>query len=151
MKCAVCQMELVAGSVFCTNCGARVPAAGSSEGQQTISMQRERYDIPQASMPPMPMGQVVHTLPAVAPTSTLAILSLVFSILGVVALPLIGSLAGIVLGHMARREIRDSYGTKTGDGMAVAGLVIGYLAMGLILLAGCAFMLLFVAAVGTSM
>ncbi|KAB8141970.1 DUF4190 domain-containing protein [Chloroflexia bacterium SDU3-3] len=90
-------------------------------------------------------------MPAVVPTSTLAILSLVFSILGVVALPLIGSLAGIVLGHMARREIRDSYGTKTGDGIAVAGLVIGYLAMGLVLLAGCAFMLLFVAAVGTSM
>jgi hypothetical protein len=36
----------------------------------------------------------------------------------------ITSVPAIVLGHMARREIRDT--GEQGDGMAVAGLVLGY-------------------------
>lgn len=57
-------------------------------------------------------------------TSTLAILSLVFGILGVV---MFGSLIAVVLGHLARSEIKQSGNTLEGDGMAVAGLALGYI------------------------
>jgi len=60
-------------------------------------------------------------------TSALAIVSLVFGILAWVALPLIGAVIAIVTGHMARSEIQAAYGDLQGDGMAVAGLVLGYL------------------------
>lgn len=61
---------------------------------------------------------------------TMAILSLVFSL---VAWPLcfgygigiVASVAGLVLGILAKRKIRDSSGMLTGDGMAIAGIVIG--------------------------
>lgn len=33
----------------------------------------------------------------------------------------------MITGHMARREIRASQGLLTGDGMATAGLALGYL------------------------
>lgn len=67
-------------------------------------------------------------------TSTLAIVSLVASILGWVALPFVGSVTGIITGHLARGEIRRTPGLQ-GDGMAVAGLALGYAAIVLSLLA----------------
>jgi hypothetical protein len=60
------------------------------------------------------------------PTSNLAIASLV---LGISAFFFcVTGIAGIILGHMARREIRLSNGQLGGDGMAVAGLVMSYVA-----------------------
>jgi Domain of unknown function (DUF4190) len=61
-------------------------------------------------------------------TSSLAIVSLVFGILSWCVLPLIGAVVAIVCGHLARGEIRNAAaGSLEGDGMAVAGLVLGYL------------------------
>jgi len=62
------------------------------------------------------------------PTSGYAIISLVCGILGWILFPLIGSLAAIIFGHMARAEISREP-DKDGDGMAVAGLILGYLSL----------------------
>jgi hypothetical protein len=59
-------------------------------------------------------------------TSTLAIVSLVSGLLGWTFVPWIGSLVAVVTGHMARAEIRREPERVEGDGMAVAGLVLGY-------------------------
>ncbi|MBN8211498.1 MAG: DUF4190 domain-containing protein [Xanthomonadales bacterium] len=59
-------------------------------------------------------------------TSTLAIISLVAGILGWTLLPLLGSVGAIITGHMARGEIRRSAGAIDGDGLAIAGLVLGW-------------------------
>ncbi len=75
-------------------------------------------------------------------TSNLAIISLVSGILGWTILPFIASIVAIVTGHMARAEIRRSAGTMEGDGLAVAGLVLGY-AMVVITLVGLMLIVLF--------
>jgi len=60
-------------------------------------------------------------------TSTTAVLSLVFGILGWIALPFIGSIVAIICGHMARAEIRRAPPNSfEGDGMAIAGLILGW-------------------------
>jgi hypothetical protein len=59
-------------------------------------------------------------------TNTLAIVSLVTSLLWLCG---VGSLAAIICGHLGLREIDRSSGTQTGRGMAIAGLVIGYLGL----------------------
>jgi hypothetical protein len=41
-------------------------------------------------------------------------------------------IAPIILGHIARNRIRESNGMLEGDGLAIAGLVIGYLTLALI-------------------
>ena len=61
------------------------------------------------------------------PTNTMAIVSLVSGIASWFLLPLIGAIVAIVAGHMAHNEIKNSYGMQGGDGLAVAGLVLGYL------------------------
>ncbi|MGY6554298.1 MAG: DUF4190 domain-containing protein [Wenzhouxiangella sp.] len=69
-----------------------------------------------------------------AETSPLAIISLVFGVLGWFALPLFGALVAIIAGHVARGQIRESRGELQGDGLAVAGLILGYLSLGLVVL-----------------
>jgi hypothetical protein len=68
--------------------------------------------------------------PTGAQNSGMAIGSLIASILGVTLIPTIGSIIGLILGYLARKEIRESGGTVTGDGMATAGIIIGWVGVG---------------------
>jgi hypothetical protein len=58
------------------------------------------------------------------PTNTLAIVSLVIGIASYVALPVVGAIAAIILGHVARGQIRRT--GEGGSGYALAGLILGY-------------------------
>jgi hypothetical protein len=69
----------------------------------------------------------------------MAVVSLIAGILGITLFPILGSIVAIITGGMARREIRESDGALTGEGMATAGLVLGWVGFALILLAGCVF------------
>ncbi len=96
--CAACGTSLAADERFCRVCGRSVPVA-------------------------------VVTAPGVAlvgppETSGKAIVSLVCGLLFFVPLLFI---AAIVFGHLSLSEIRRSAGRLKGDGMAIAGLVLGYL------------------------
>jgi hypothetical protein len=62
--------------------------------------------------------------------STLAIVSLVAAIAGWSFLPVIGGVIAIITGHLAKNEIRESEGRLRGDGLATAGLAIGYACVG---------------------
>lgn len=59
------------------------------------------------------------------PTNTLAILSLVLSISSWILLWGVGGIAGLILGLMARNDIKNSHGTQSGDGLALTGIIIG--------------------------
>ena len=78
--------------------------------------------------------------PPVYPTtvkreSSLAIVSLIAGIIGWTILPFIGSIVAVITGHLAKKEIHESGGMMSGDGMALAGLILGYTMIGLALLA----------------
>jgi hypothetical protein len=77
---------------------------------------------------------------SVARTSTLAVISLIFGIVCWIGLPFIGALVAIICGHSARGEIRRAPpGTIDGDGMALAGLILGW--VHLLIAAICVFVL----------
>ena len=75
-------------------------------------------------------GQPVYVNPN--PTNGLAIASLVCSLAGL--LTFISAPVGAILGHVARRQIKESGGQ--GDGMALAGIIVGWCVTGLYL-CGC--------------
>jgi hypothetical protein len=61
-------------------------------------------------------------------TSSLAVVSLIFGVLAYVFLPGIGALVAVICGHSARSEIRRAApGSLEGDGMALAGLILGWI------------------------
>lgn len=83
---------------------------------------------------PMPVRQ----------TSTTAIISLISGILAWFMLPFIGAIVAIICGHLARGEIRRAPpGTIEGDGMALAGLILGWVQIVLAVLVVAALLLLF--------
>lgn len=60
-------------------------------------------------------------------TNGLAVASLV---LGILWLFWLGSLLAVVFGHVAKRQIERSGGAERGEGLAVAGLVLGWVGLG---------------------
>lgn len=88
--------------------------------------------------------------PAIPQTSTMATVSLVTGIASWVIVPLIGAIVAVITGHMARKEIRESGGQLTGDGLATAGLVLGYLQLGVTVLGVCLFACILVFSIASS-
>jgi hypothetical protein len=69
-------------------------------------------------------GQPTHT-------NGLAIASMVCGIIWVYWL---GSILALVFGYVAKSQIDKSHGTQTGRGMAVAGIVLGWVGVGFLVL-----------------
>jgi len=55
-------------------------------------------------------------------------------VLGILWLCGIGSILALVFGYQAQSEIEESGGAQGGKGMAVAGIVLGWIGVGLIIL-----------------
>ena len=81
---------------------------------------------PQAGYPqPGAYATYGYPYPAAPANNGLAIASLVLGIAGLFIVPIIGSIAAVIMGHVARKQIRER--GEGGDGMAVGGLVTGYI------------------------
>jgi hypothetical protein len=77
-----------------------------------------------------------------APTHALAVVSLVLSILGLIGvLPLVGSIGGIISGRIARKEILEKPALHSGEGIARAGIVLGWIGVAIALVFACLILL----------
>jgi hypothetical protein len=70
-----------------------------------------------------------YPYPVANPTNGMAVAALVCALAGLVTC--VSAPVGAILGHVARRQIRERGGQ--GDGMAVAGIVVGWALTGLFL------------------
>ena len=84
----------------------------------------------------------------VLPTSPLAIVSMIAGILGFMGLPIIASIVAILTGYAARKETRSVPPKAMGDGMATAGIIMGWVQIALSVVAICCFILYFVFVIG---
>jgi hypothetical protein len=84
----------------------------------------------------------------ILPNSTLAIVSLVSALLGFTFVPVVGGIVALVTGYMARNETRSIPPKASGDGMATAGIILGWVQMGLLVVGLCCAIAYFVLIVG---
>jgi type IV pilus assembly protein PilA len=103
LLCPNCGASIADNSPFCSNCG-----------KSTSPVQLNA-----ATVPPPPAAVPVGP----AQTSGKAVASLVCGIINVFPLFIVA----IILGHISLSEIKKSGGRLKGEGMAIAGLVMGYL------------------------
>jgi uncharacterized membrane protein len=59
----------------------------------------------------------------------MAVASMVLGIVGLVMIPVIGPILALVFGYVAKGSIDRSGGREGGRGMAVAGIVLGYVGL----------------------
>ena len=112
----------------------RVRAAGQAAWMALweVTEFADLFVVPGAVSPPpaMPLPDNVPPAETTPPPSSpvnsgLAVASMITGILSLVCCGLL-VIPAIICGHKARRDIAASQGTLTGDGMALAGLIIGY-------------------------
>lgn len=129
MFCNKCGQQNL-NSAFCSGCGASVvgqPASvagptvvlpssvGPAAGASTSPYSQPSYQ-PQYAQPAYPAS---YSAPA---TNGKALASLILSLFGI-------SLLAVIFGHMAQTEIKKSQGRQSGEGLAIVGLVFGWLGM----------------------
>ncbi|MDP9264420.1 MAG: DUF4190 domain-containing protein [Acidobacteriota bacterium] len=108
MYCSQCGQQNAAESSACSNCGQPLMTPPPAAPQSSPVV---------VAPAPAPSGAV--------PTDGKAIASLVLGLLGVVIC--VAGIPAIILGHISRSNIQKSNGRLKGEGMATAGMVLGYL------------------------
>ena len=101
MLCPACGNNMAPGDRFCRVCGKEVSAPGITATAANA--------FPMAGLPVETSGKAIASL----------ICSLFFFFLP-------ASIIGVILGHLSLSDIRKSAGRLKGEGMAIAGLVLGY-------------------------
>ncbi|HEY7339929.1 MAG TPA: DUF4190 domain-containing protein [Ktedonobacterales bacterium] len=136
------------------------PAQGRADnygwqGQQPYPPQQPYQQPSQTYQQPsyQPYGQPsanYYQGPMAPATSGYAIASLICSLLGYIGVFGFGPLLGVIFGHLALREIDRSNGALQGRGIAQAGLILGYIALGLALLLTAIFAIIFIVGAGAT-
>lgn len=97
------------------------PGYGPPQGPQPYGYQPAGYGPPQTQRP----------------NNGYAVASLICSIVGVLfILPVVGPILGIVLGNSAKKQIAQSQGREGGENLAQAGVILGWVGVGLNILVG---------------
>lgn len=144
-QCANCGRAFRGGERFCEWCG--TPKAPDTAAVQASGSGAPPFS-PYAGAPPppppahaygaspypppgaMPPGYPAYP-PATQTTNGLAIASLVLGIVWVFG---IGAILAVIFGFVARKQISESGGRQGGGGMALAGIILGFVGIaGLIL------------------
>ena len=100
MVCSKCGAKLAAPSQFCPNCGETLTPV---QGETQIA------------------GDQPETDPKAAVSMVLGVLSILLSVFA--------GIPAVIFGHLSRASIRRSTGQLKGDGMALAGLIMGYISL----------------------
>jgi competence protein ComGC len=116
MNCLTCGSAINGPASFCPKCGAPVPVATQAKPASTSTV-----------------AQAVAAAPAPAKSETdlKAVLSLVLGVLSFV-LSVFSGIPAVILGHLSRASIRKSGGRLKGEGMALGGLIMGYISVFLV-------------------
>jgi hypothetical protein len=68
------------------------------------------------------------------PVNSLAVVSMVLGFISYFMLPVLGGIAAVVTGHMAKAEIKANPYHYSGEGFATVGLILGYAHLALTLI-----------------
>ena len=112
------------GAKFC-------PACGSPSAQFTVATAATD------ALPgylPVPQQQAGAQAPAAAPPKATNGLAIASMVLGILWVYWIGSILALIFGYVAKGQIAAAGGTQGGRGMAIAGIVLGWVGVGVLLL-----------------
>ena len=113
MYCKKCGRKLEEGLEVCPFCGADIKT-GKVFGEKEVKVKEEKK-------------KKIRTMPLKKGSSLYSVFGFVFSILGIVPLPLIGTILGLVLSSIGLHETRKT--NANASGLGVAGLIISLICL----------------------
>jgi uncharacterized membrane protein YjgN (DUF898 family) len=122
MFCFKCGTAMPDDAKSCPNCGTPAPATSGA-----ITPPPAPGSVSPGSALPVVAPQYV-----VAPTEDKAVISMILGILSLVSFSILAGIPAIILGKMSRNNIRASSGRLGGEGMATAGIVMGWVSVALL-------------------
>jgi hypothetical protein len=134
MFCFKCGGAMSDDAISCPSCGTARPAMAGTLAPPAPGNLPPGNALPVVSPQIAAVPQVAIPQTAVSQTEDKAVISLVLGILSLVGLSILGGIPAIILGKMSRNNIRASSGRLTGEGMATAGMVLGWISVGLAVL-----------------
>ncbi len=90
---------------------------------------RKLQEVPELARLLKGVTSTAHANSAEIKMAPMAVASLVLGVVGMTILPCLGSILAIVFGHVALRQMHASEGRLGGKGLAIAGLIMGYLVL----------------------
>ena len=121
-RCPYCAEAIQDDAPVCPHC--RMNLTGNVYAPPPVALPPAPSDTAQPPLaPPLP-GDAYPPVPP--QTNGKATASLISGIAAYVIAPFVGAIVAIVLGHISLSEIKKSAGRMKGSGMAIAGLVLGY-------------------------
>ena len=123
MRCPRCGQEVAPGTMFCPYCQNPLTATPTPPPAAPVGYQPPVYAQPQR-------------------TSSMATVSLITGILSLTLCGLIAGIVAVITGFQARKEIAASGGTVGGEGQAKAGIIMGFISIGLSVIGGCIYLII---------
>jgi len=127
--CSTCGTVAAEGVHFCPRCGASMTAP--------VDFTPPSTETPSAAPPPPPpYGAAPYQQPyapgrPVPATNGMAVASLV---LGIIWLFWVGSILAVIFGYVGKGQIDRSGGSQGGRGLAIAGITLGWVGVGFLVL-----------------
>jgi hypothetical protein len=133
LYCRHCGSPLLADAAFCTSCGQSTAEARATPPPQGAPPPYAQPGYPPPGYPPAPpeYAYAPYPVPTQQKTNGFSIAALV---LGIIWIYWIGSILALVFGYVAKSQIDRSQGTQSGRGMAIAGIVLGWVGVGILIL-----------------
>ena len=121
MFCSKCGTQIDDQAQSCPQCGTTSPVMAQPPAPPPgPAIQQPPYAVP---------GQYVPQYAPPQPTDGKATASLILGILSVTCLGALTGIPAIILGHVSRSSIQKSGGKLKGEGLALAGLIMGYFSL----------------------
>ena len=132
-RCASCGTVTSEEAHFCPRCGASMTAAAPPPPPPPSDWGAPRPPLPPPSSPPYapPSYPYQYGARPAQPTNALAVVSLV---LGIFWLFWVGSILAVLFGYVGKGQIDRSGGTQSGRGLAIAGITLGWIGVGFLVL-----------------
>lgn len=122
--------------MFCFKCGASMPdqsAVCPQCGAAVANAPQPASSSPGSPPPVSPYGNVPPAQPGYPgqpqQTDGKATTSMILGILSITCLGVLAGIPAVILGHISKSNINKSMGRLKGEGLATAGLVMGYLSI----------------------
>jgi type IV pilus assembly protein PilA len=128
MFCSKCGATMPDIAAACPQCGAAVASAPPAPAPAAAAAPAPGRVAPAQWQPAPP----ARPYPGHQETEGKAVGSLILGILAMFPFGFLTGIPAIILGHLSRKSIRESLGRLRGEGMALAGLIMGYISIAFI-------------------